>query len=220
MIQGILFDIDGTLVLSNDAHAHAWVEAFAKYKYTTTFEEVRPLIGKGSDKLIPQLFSDLSGEDGLGKEIAEFRSELFLEKYIHDVVPAPGARELVEVLREKNIRTVVASSATSKELHSLLKIAGVEELLTEKTSSSDVENSKPDPDIVAVALKKIQIPPKQVLMIGDTPYDVEAAEICDVSVVAVTCGGWSENDLHGAWKIFKDPADVLSNLDAIINFKF
>jgi HAD superfamily hydrolase (TIGR01509 family) len=217
MIKGMLIDVDGTLVLSNNAHAYAWVDAFGEAGYSVKFDVVRPLMGMGSDKLIPKLYPELSAEQGKGESIAKRRREIFLNKYLPQIEPAPGGEELIKKLHKCGIKTVVASSASSTELESLLAVANVTDLLTKQTSSSDVDNSKPDPDIIAAALKKIDLPAKQVLLIGDTPYDIESAEICDVSVIAVRCGGFSDIDLHGAWKIYDSPADVSNHLNDILS---
>ena len=213
MVQGILLDVDGTLVLSNDAHALAWVEAFAEHGYTVEFDAVRALIGMGGDKLIPHLFPSLSKESGPGKTISEYRSRLFLDKYAQDLKPAPGSRELVERLLHDGLKLIVASSAKDSELEILLRAANVEGLLTEATTSSDTDGSKPEPDIVLVALDKIGMTGSEVVMLGDTPYDIEAAAAAGVAVIAVRCGGWNDADLRGAKAIYDDPADVLASYE-------
>ena len=96
----------------------------------------------------------------------------------------------------------------------MLKIAGAEDLIEEETSASDAKNSKPDPDIVQVALKKIGLHPDQTVMLGDTPYDIEAAEKAGVRTIALRCGGWPDNELKGALAIYNDPADLLAHYDA------
>jgi HAD superfamily hydrolase (TIGR01509 family) len=212
-MRGILLDVDGTLVLSNDAHAHSWVEAFAKYGYDLDFDDVRRLIGMGGDKLIPGLVPGLNKESGPGKDISQYRSRLFAEKYASNLKEAPGSRELVLRMRESGLRLLVASSANAEELQYLLKAAKVDDLLTEATTSSDAEQSKPDPDIIQAALEKIGLPASEVLMIGDTPYDIEAAGRSGVGLMAVRCGGWSDRDLEGALAVYDDPADLLVNYE-------
>ncbi|MBW3537926.1 HAD family hydrolase [Candidatus Parcubacteria bacterium] len=211
MIKGVLIDVDGTLVLSNDAHARSWVEAFAEHGYEAEFEQVRRLIGMGGDKLIPSLFPDLNDHSDPGRAIKTTRRRLMAERYVPQLKPAPGARALVERLQSEGLKTVVASSAQSQELEALLEAAQVAGLLTEATTSSDVEQSKPDPDIVAAALQRIGLPPAEVLMLGDTPYDIKAAGTCGVDVVALRCGGWGDEELTGAVAIYDHPADLLKN---------
>ncbi|MEO1763882.1 MAG: HAD hydrolase-like protein, partial [Cyanobacteria bacterium J06629_18] len=102
--QGVILDVDGTLVLSNDAHANAWVEAFAKFGYEVKFEEVRPLMGMGGDYIIPKFASGLSDEKGKGKEISSYRKQIVLEKYIPNVSAANGARDMVLKLQKEGKR--------------------------------------------------------------------------------------------------------------------
>lgn len=213
MLKGVLLDVDGTLVLSNDAHAEAWVEAFARFDRIVSYEDVRWLIGMGGDKLIPELAPGLNSESGTGKKISEYRSELFQEKYAPALIPAPGSRAFVEKLLASGLKLMVASSAKKTELKTLLEAAQVDDLLQEATTSNDAENSKPDPDIIQAALQKIGLPPNQVVMVGDTPYDLEAASRTGIKLLAVRCGGWPDKDLTGAIEIYDDPADILNNYE-------
>lgn len=213
MVKGILIDVDGTLVLSNDAHAESWVEAFGMHGLEINFEQVRPLIGMGGDKLIPKLAPNLNKDSGLGKEISATRTKLFLKKYADKLQPTPGARELIHKLQEMGIKTIVASSAKEEELALLLKAAGVEKILTETTTSTDVDKSKPDPDIINNALGKIGLPAELVVLLGDTPYDIEAAKGCKVDVIAVRCGGCSDDQLSGAIAIYDNPQDLLEQYE-------
>lgn len=212
-LDGVVLDIDGTLVLSNDIHARAWVEAFANHGYDVSFEQVRPLMGMGGDQLIPKLFAELSEEAEPGKTIASEHKELVLNKYRPQLKPTAGARALVEKLLAADLHVIVATSASDRELSVMLKVADVEDLLTETTTSSDAENSKPAPDIVQAALDKAQLAPDRVVMLADTPYDIEAAGKAGVKVIAVRSGGFSDGDLAGAIAIYDDPADLLHHYD-------
>jgi HAD superfamily hydrolase (TIGR01509 family) len=209
-IQGVILDVDGTLVDSNDAHARAWVEAFAEAGVKVEFEKARRLIGMGGDKLMPEV-SGIEEESGPGKKISERRGEIFKEKYLPAVRAFPKTRELLLRLKEENLKLAVASSAKEDELSPLLKIAGASDLIEEKTSSDDAENSKPDPDIVKAALDGLGFRPEEVFMLGDTPYDIEAAGRAGVKVIALRSGGWDDDALRGAAAIYDDPADLLKN---------
>jgi len=211
-IQGVLLDVDGTLVQSNDAHTHAWVEAYAAFGYTVAFAQVRRLIGMGGDRLMPTVTPDLQADEGVGKQIADRRKTIFLEQYAPSLQPTPGARELVEALQQRGLRTVISSSAKRDELDTLLRAAHVDDLLHEATTQDDVEQSKPAPDAVQVAVKKISLPPDACVMLGDTPYDVESAQRAGVVAIAVRCGGWDDAALAGAHAIYDDPADLLAHL--------
>ncbi|MFL5327416.1 MAG: HAD family hydrolase [Gemmataceae bacterium] len=211
-VRGLLLDIDGTLVDSNDAHARAWIEALAKNNLHVPFDKVRLLIGMGGDKLLPKATS-VDADSDLGKQITKDRQTIFLEKYLPTLQPCPGAFELLEELHQRGIKMVVASSATQKELKSLLKICGADKVITAKTSSDDADNSKPDPDIVHAALKEIELPADEVMMLGDTPYDIEAASKAGVGTIALRCGGWPDDCLRGAKAIYDNPADLLRQIE-------
>lgn len=214
--QGVLLDVDGTLVLSNDAHAQAWVEAFAAFGYEVKFDSVRPLIGMGGDQIVPRFAPGLDGNEGKGKEIADRRKELIMNKFGSKLSPAKGARQLIEKMQQEGLRLLIASSATSEELSVLLKAAQVDDLLNQDdaTTSSDAEKSKPEPDLVEVALKKISLSPDSVVMLADTPYDIEAAGKAGVGVIALRCGGFDDGQLKDAIAIYDDPANLLAQYDS------
>src|SRR5436305_3865330 len=150
-IRGVILDVDGTLVDSNDAHAKAWVEAFAEHGVRVPFDQVRRLIGMGGDKLMPKV-SGIQADSPQGQQISKRRGEIFLSQYLPHLRPCPGARELLHHMRDEGLKLVVASSAKKGELKPLLKICGADEVIEDKTSSDDADRSKPDPDIVHAAL--------------------------------------------------------------------
>jgi HAD superfamily hydrolase (TIGR01509 family) len=210
--QGVIFDVDGTLVDSNDAHAQAWVEALEDAGRAVPFERIRPLIGMGGDKLLPAAAS-LSADSPEGKAIAERRGTIFRTRYLSGIEAFAGARELLHALKARGFRLAVASSAQPEELQPLLRIAGVTSLIEEQASGDDAESSKPDPDIVAVALRRLDCSPDEAVMIGDTPYDVEAARLAGVKCIGFRCGGWGDEDLAGAIAVYDGPLELLDALD-------
>ncbi|MCL1469949.1 HAD family hydrolase [Argonema antarcticum] len=210
-LQAVILDVDGTLVLSNDAHAQAWVEAFATNGYEVPYEKVRPLIGMGGDKIIPKMVPGLNDEEGDGKAISEKRKELMIKRFAPTLHPTKGSRELILRMQKEGLRLIIATSATTEELSFLLKAAQVDDLLDEATTSSDAEESKPAPDIVEAALSKLEIEPSQVVMIADTPYDIESANKAGVGTIAVRCGGFEESQLKDAIAIYDNPADILAH---------
>ncbi len=209
-LQAILLDIDGTLIDSNDAHARAWVGALAAHGYVVPFEQLRPLIGKGGDKILPEL-AGLDPESGEADRIAETRSFLFREE-LPRLRPTRGARALLELLRDNGLQLLVATSAQKDEVALILQQAGVADLIEAATSSDDAEHSKPDPDIVQAALQNAHLQASNGVMLGDTPYDIEAAGRARVPAIALRCGGWWTDDaFRKALAIYDDPEDLRAN---------
>ncbi len=213
MLQGVIFDIDGTLVDSNDAHAESWVDTFAEAGYNVPFDVVRPLIGMGADKLLPATIG-IRHDTKEGKKLLEGRSEIFREKYLPHLRPLEGSRALVLRVRANGLKPIVATSAKDDELKGLLKAAGVADLMEEKATASDAKRSKPDPDIIEAAIEQSGIAPKNLVMIGDTPYDVEAAARAKVRAIAFRSGGWTDEAFQGAVEVYDGPADLLAYYDA------
>jgi HAD superfamily hydrolase (TIGR01509 family) len=208
LLKGVIFDIDGTLLDSNDAHAQSWVDTFAEAGYDVPFGVVRPLIGMGADKLLPQAVG-VSKESEKGKKLTKRRSEIFRERYLPQLRPLEGSRELVLRVRSDGLKPIVATSAKDEELKGLLKAAQVQDLMEEKATASDAKRSKPDPDIVNAAIEESEISPKNLVMIGDTPYDIEAASKAKVRTIAFRSGGWDDQALKNAVEIYDGPADLL-----------
>ena len=212
-VRGVLLDVDGTLVDSNDAHANAWVEAMAEAGIEVPFSKVRRLIGMGGDKLLPAScgFEEDSSE---GKKIGDRRQEIFRTRYLPTLQPFPQTKELLQRMTRAGLKLVVASSAKNDELQALLRVCGADELIDAKTSSDDAAHSKPDPDIVLAALERLGVPAAETLMLGDTPYDIGAAHKAGVRIVALRCGGWGDANLANAVAVYENPADLLANFDA------
>jgi HAD superfamily hydrolase (TIGR01509 family) len=209
-LRTVLLDIDGTLIDSNDAHAHAWVGSLAEHGYVIAFDEVRPLIGMGGDKLLPQL-TGLDPESGEAERIAESRVRLFREM-LPGLQPTPGARELLELLRDEGLDLVVATSAKAEEVTALLEQAGVGDLIHAAASAGDADASKPDPDIIQAALEKAGKLASHSVLIGDTPYDIEAANRARVPTIAVRCGGWwPDSAFRDAIAIYDNPGELARN---------
>jgi HAD superfamily hydrolase (TIGR01509 family) len=215
MIGAVLFDVDGTLIDSNDLHAVAWREAFLHFGVDLPLEIIRGQIGKGGDNLIPALLPPELVKVRK-EEIETYRSELFKRDYLPRVVPFPGVRDLFERLRADGKRIVLASSATAEEVRFHLGLIGAEDLVEATTSADEVEHSKPDPDIFAAALAKVApLGPADVLVVGDTPYDIEAAAKLGIRALGFRSGGFPEQVLRdaGAAELYDGPRDLLDRYD-------
>lgn len=208
-VRGVILDVDGTLVDSNDAHARAWVDALAEQRIEVSFSSVRPLIGMGGDKLLPEVARVSEGSE-LGRRVSARRSAIFAERYLPGLRAFPKTRELVLRMRGAGLKVVIASSAKREELSPLLELARVSDLVEGVTSSSDSAASKPDPDIVQAALALLDVAAAHVVMIGDTPYDIEAAAKAGIPTIAFRCGGQSDAALKGALATYDGPADLLA----------
>jgi HAD superfamily hydrolase (TIGR01509 family) len=202
-----LLDVDGTLVDSNDAHAHAWAETLARHGYDVPFVRVRRMIGMGGDRIIEEVMGH-SRDSHANEAISKERSRLFRDRWLREVRTLRGSRDLVLRLRDGGYRYAIASAATSSELAPLLELANVADLIEVKTTSSEVEESKPDPEIVETALGKLGGPRDRAVMVGDTPYDIEAAHAAGIACIGVTSGGWTAYELAAAISVFGGPYDL------------
>lgn len=211
-VAGVIFDVDGTLVDSNDAHARAWATAFREGDIDVPLEVVRPLIGMGGDSILPRLIG-VTADSAFGREIDRRRGQIFRERFLPTLHPFPLVRALMERLKALGQRLIVASSAAGNELEDLLIRAQVADLIDARVSGDDAENAKPAADIVQVAIGKSGISPTELLFVGDTPYDVEAGTRAGVAVIAVQSGGWSAPQLSGAVAVFADAAELLSAIE-------
>lgn len=205
--QAVLLDVDGTLVDSNDAHASAWVEVLAKFGHDTTFDRVRAMIGMGGDRLIEDI-TGLARDSKENGKIGEARSELFKSQWIHKVRPLPGSRELVLRLKREGYQYAIATAAKDDELQPLLEIANIADLVPTRTTSSEVDESKPDPEVIDAALAKLKAERSRAVMIGDTPYDALAAQAAHVAFIGVLSGGWTAKALKGAAAVYAGPHDL------------
>ncbi len=213
MIRGILLDIDGTLVRSNDEHAQAWSEALRRFGYDVPWNEIRGWIGMGGDKILPRVDRRLNDKEDPGASIARLRQEIFLQTCVERLRPQPGARDLLECFRSHSLRRVAATSAKRAELDAILRAGTIEDEIDLAATSDDADRSKPDADVIASALAKAGLRQDEAVYLGDTPYDVQASRKAGVAVIALRCGGWGDSDLAGADAIYDTPAELLGRLD-------
>jgi HAD superfamily hydrolase (TIGR01549 family) len=212
VIAAVIFDIDGTLVDSVDLHARAWQQSFRHFGRDVPFQAIRQQIGKGGDQLLPVFFTQEEIER-VGKELEEFRSDLFKKRYLPQVKPFPKVRDLFEWIKCDRKRIALASSAKGDELKTYKHVAQIADLLDGQTSADDVERSKPYPDIFKAALETLgNLDPRQAITVGDSPHDAQAAKKLDLRVIGVLCGGFAASELvkAGCSGIFRDPEDLLA----------
>jgi HAD superfamily hydrolase (TIGR01549 family) len=215
MIEAVIFDIDGTIVDSVDLHAKAWQRTFAKFGKNILLEAIRSQIGKGADQLLPVYFSQQELER-FGEAMEIYRGDLFKTEYLPKVKAFPKVRELFERIKQDQKQIALASSAKKDELRRYKEIAQIDDLIESETSSDNVERSKPCSDIFDAALKQLgDIPSENVVAVGDTPYDAEAAAKANVKSIGFLCGGWTEPQLRraGCIAIYRGPADLLARYD-------
>ena len=216
MIKAVIFDIDGTLINSVDLHANAWIEALKHFGHEIAFHDLRSQIGKGGDQILHGLLPPEVIEQH-GEEIKDFRADLFKRSYLPQVRAFPGVRQLFEHIRAAGQRAVLASSGNADEVEQYKEIAGIADLIDSATSSDDVERSKPFPDIFRAALAKLQgRSSDEAVVIGDTPYDAEAARNANMKSIGVLSGGFPEQALRdaGCIAIYRGPEDLLQHYDS------
>ena len=212
--EAILFDLDGTLVDSNESHVESWDRAFRKFGREFSRKELRSQIGKGSDQYLPHFLSPAEMEE-FGKALDQFRSRLFAEEYLSSIKPFPRVRELFENLKQDGKRIVLATSGKREDADHYIELLRIEKLISGLTTADDAEKSKPAPDIFIAALEKVHgVPPSRALVVGDTKFDIAAADQAEIQTVALLCGGTPEEILRnaGAIGIYRDPADLLAAL--------
>ena len=196
MGQVAIVDVDGTLVDTNYQHAIAWFRAFRRFDVTEQLWRIHRHIGMGGDQLVAAVAGD-EVEERHGDDIREAESELYRE-LIGEVRTMEGSRELIVELGERGNAVVLASSAKEWEIDHYIDLLDAREIIEAWTTSADVEQTKPEPDLVHAALDKVDWRPEDALMIGDTIWDVEAAARAGVETLAVRTGGFSEQELRDA----------------------
>src|SRR5467141_831106 len=213
MIRAAIFDLDGTLVGSNEPHVLAWAETFRHFGKEIPIERLREQIGKGGDQYLPVFLNEIEMRK-FGEEADKLHGEIFKKKYLPKVRPFPKVRELFERLRGDGKKIALASSGKDAEVRHYEKLLKITGLVDSMTTSDQVAHSKPYADVFIAALHGLgSLRSDEAVAIGDTPYDAAAANKIELPVIGVLCGGFSEEALRdeGAVAIFRDPADLLEH---------
>jgi len=214
-LAGVLFDVDGTLVDTTYLHAVTWWEAFRQGDHDVPMWTIHRAIGMGSDKILDALLGTDRDRDG-DRKLTDAHAALY-STYWDRLRPLPGAADLLRACRSSGRKVVLASSASERELRALRRALDADDAIDVATSASDAEQSKPAPDILEVALDRAGLAPDEVMLVGDSVWDVRAAAKLNVPCIGVTCGGTSAGELNqaGAVAVYQDPADLLANLDRL-----
>ncbi|HEX8753839.1 MAG TPA: HAD family hydrolase [Solirubrobacterales bacterium] len=203
----VVLDVDGTLVDTNYQHALAWHRALRRHGYGAQLWEIHRHIGMGGDQIVAALIGE-EGEERAGEEIRASEGEIYGEM-ISEVQAMDGARELLADLHEEGLAVILASSAKQEEVEHYLDLLDARELVDGWTTAADVERTKPHPDLVHAALEKSGNDGEAV-MIGDSTWDVRAAEAAGLPTLAVLTGGFSVEELReaGAAKVVESIGEL------------
>ena len=210
--RAVIFDLDGTLVDSNEFHIDSWDRAFRHFGKTFSYEELRKQIGKGSDNYLPQFLTPKEMNE-FGKELDQYRSDLFKKEYLPCVKPFPNVRELFEQIRGDGKQILLASSGKKPETKHYTKLLQIEDLIDGQITSEDANSSKPAPDIFNAALAKLGVSRNEAIVVGDTRFDVEAAKKAGLAAIGFLCGQAADEQTlrkAGALAVYRDPADLLA----------
>ncbi len=212
--RSILLDVDGTLVDSNYLHVDAWAQAFARHGHTVPGWRIHRALGMGGDKLVSELIGERAAAE-IGEAASDDHDQLFAER-IGEVQPLPGAHDLLATLRERSLVVVLASSAKEDEVTHYVDLLGARDLVDAWTTSDDVESTKPDPDLLQVAIERAGVP--AIAMIGDSIWDCHAAANARLPTLALISGGISADELRaaGAYSVHRDAADLAAEMVAAL----
>lgn len=216
MIRAVLFDVDGTLMDNNQLHIQAWKEAFKPYK---DFDEAELLryVGMGSDTYVQSLAPEL---DPAGREAIRDRKRAIYKVIGAKAAPFAGARAALDAAHQKGLAIALASSANRVEIERYVALMGVAPMLSAMITASDVARTKPEPDLFLAALDKLNVSPAEAFVVGDTPYDVQAASQAGMPTVAVLSGGFAGPTLEaaGAVMVLQDVGELAERLDEVVSW--
>jgi HAD superfamily hydrolase (TIGR01509 family) len=206
---GVLFDVDGTLVDSNYLHVVAWWHAFRARGHQPSMNQLHQTVGQGSERFVESVLGH--ADDAVSDAHSDFYGP-----FLHRLVAFPGAAELLTTTKKAGLSVVLATSASAKETEHLLRAIDADDAIDVVTSKDDVEESKPDPDIVRTAMDKAGLVPQRCVFVGDTVWDVEAARRAGLDCVCVLSGGIAEEQLRdaGAVAVYRDVAHLLDDFEA------
>jgi HAD superfamily hydrolase (TIGR01509 family) len=221
-LDALIFDLDGTLLDTNAAHVQSWVRAFERHGYKVLADRIGPEIGKGGDNLVPAILGD-EAEERDGEALRASSLEEFLRIAKRERFRMfDGVEALLDALRERGLRIALATSSSDENLEAMFESVGVDlrPRFDAVVSKSDVEESKPAPDVVLAALGKLALSPAQCAMVGDTPFDALSAKRAGVVTLGLLSGRLHAEPLlrsAGARHVWRDPAHLLAELDKALD---
>lgn len=204
--RNVIMDVDGTLMLSNDAHAHAFIEAFqANGIHHIQFNDIRKLMGMNGKSILRHMLDEKTFQTK-GDKIEQDRIQIFRDRYLSTTQPAPGVLPLLELLHAHGIRVALSSSSPKAIVDQLIQKLGITHLIEGSTSNEDTPMGKPNPVAIEACCQKFGFAPEHTLMIGDSPYDVISAHEFSIPTIGVLTGGYSQDELQktGALVVYND----------------
>jgi HAD superfamily hydrolase (TIGR01549 family) len=208
---GVIFDVDGTLLDTNYLHVTAWWEAFRERGHDIRCADVHRALGMGSSDLVQEVLGQLD------YSVIEAHSR-YAGPYLGRIRPLPGAADLLAATARLGLRVVLATSAKAEEIDLMLDALGARDSIGTVVSSGDVEQTKPQPDIVHRALSESGTDPDRAVMVGDAVWDMIAASRAGIGSIGLLCGGIAEAQLReaGAMEVYADPAALLDEISASV----
>jgi HAD superfamily hydrolase (TIGR01509 family) len=215
-LETVIFDLDGTIIDSNDFHVEAWNRAFQHFGKHFPVDALRAQIGKGSDQYLPEFLSPDELRE-IGEKIDEYRSALFRKEYLPRVKPFPKVRQLLERIKADDKRIALATSSKKDDVKICTRVARIDDLFDCEITADDVDKSKPAPDVFQTALDALGVGASAAIAVGDTRFDVEAAKRINLGTIGLLCGRAADEETFrkvGAIAVYKDPADLLEHYDS------
>lgn len=206
--RALVLDVDGTLLDTVYLHVIAWWEAFRDAGHEVSGFDIHRAIGRGSDDLVETLIGkvDESLVDAHAEKWAPLREKC---------IPFHDVPELIRTVADRGVQVVYCTSGAPEDIEDFREKIGCDDVVAAAVNSSDVEHSKPAPDIVRAALEAVGVEPEDAVMVGDTVYDIRAARAAGVACIGLVCGGIGEKELQeaGAAAVYGNPSELLQNLD-------
>src|SRR4051812_11990727 len=209
----VLLDVDGTLIDANYQHALAWYRALRERGRTFALVALHRHIGMGGDQLVKAVAGEeFDAEHG---EAAKEAEKLRFQEISGDMSPLDGAQDLIAALKERGCEVVLASSGNAEDVDRSMKMLDATDL--KHTTSSDVEQTKPEPDLIKAALELVD-GDRRALLVGDSTWDCEAAQRAGVRAIGVLTGGFSEHELReaGAERVYRALRELIDDLDDLL----